>query len=222
MTQAERVVSVARAELGVTESPANSNRVKYWTEYDPGFQGQPWCVVFVWWVFRTAGLSGLFLGGGRTANCGTLLRWYREQGWTVPVAEARPGDIVILNFSGTQSADHCGIVAERVCTGEKYIRTIEGNTSPGAEGSQDNGGCVALKYRAYYQIVGVCRPQYKEEKPPDYSGHWAEQDIKWAIDNGLMTGYKDGSFQPDKAITRAEAITLLRRYHRMQMEDDIK
>ena len=220
MTQIERVLSVARAELGYTEAPKNSNRVKYWTEYDPAFQGQPWCVAFLWWIFNTAGLARLFLGGGKAADCGTLRRWYREMGQSVPVSEVQPGDIVILNFSGTQTAEHCGIVTEvgiRLSNGTpQFIRTIEGNTSPGMEGSQDNGGCVALKTRYPFQIVGVCRPAYKEEpmEKKDYEGHWAEKAIRRCIEKGLMTGYKDGTFQPDKPVTRAELATVLERLER--------
>ncbi|MBO7697160.1 MAG: hypothetical protein J6Y28_04540 [Acholeplasmatales bacterium] len=41
--------------------------------------------------------------------------------------------------------------------------TIEGNTSPGIEGSQDNGGCVAYKYRGTANIVGFCRIIYSNE-----------------------------------------------------------
>ena len=43
----------------------------------------------------------------------------------------------------------------------------------------------------------------------DISGHWAEQIItKWQ-ENGKLNGYIDGSFQPDKIITRAEFLHLL-------------
>lgn len=36
---AEKVIEVARAELGTTEYPPGSNRVKYWDAYDPQMQG---------------------------------------------------------------------------------------------------------------------------------------------------------------------------------------
>ena len=217
---AEKVIAVAREELGNTEYPPGSNRVKYWEPWGAAWQGQPWCVAFLWWCFREAGEGKAFFGGGKTASCGTLFRWYREQGKTVPVEDVQPGDIVILNFSGTKDTQHCGLVVDVspvVCpaTGApSYIFTVEGNTAPGLEGSQDNGGCVALKQRAYRQIVAVCRPAYKEEEMPktDYEGHWAEQHIRWAIDKGIAKGYQDGSFQPDKPITRAEMVTMLHRY----------
>lgn len=215
---AETVIAIARGELGKTENPPGSNRVKYWEPWGPGWQGQPWCVAFLWWCFREAGERAAFYGGAKTASCGTLLRWYQAQGQTVPASEVQAGDIVILNFSGTKDTQHCGLVIDVspvVCpaTGApSYIITIEGNTSPGLEGSQDNGGCVALKQRAYRHIMAVLRPTYTEDPPaPDYQGHWAEASIRKAIQKGVMKGYEDGSFQPDKPVTRAELVTILDR-----------
>lgn len=43
----------------------------------------------------------------------------------------------------------------------------------------------------------------------DIDGHWAKEYIEWAADNGIFTGYKDGTFKPDKKISRAEFITIL-------------
>lgn len=36
-----KVIEIARGELVVCESPPGSNRVKYWDEYDPKYQGKP-------------------------------------------------------------------------------------------------------------------------------------------------------------------------------------
>ena len=43
----------------------------------------------------------------------------------------------------------------------------------------------------------------------DTEGHWAEPYINRAAEVGWINGYSDGSFKPDKAITRAEAVTLV-------------
>lgn len=207
-----KVIEIARGELGYTESPVN--RTKYWEDYDKSFQGHPWCVAFLWWVFQQAGERLAFFGGGKTASCSMLLRWYKEQGLTVPVAQVQAGDIVILNFSGTKDPEHCGLV-ELVLPGgwAVGIHTIEGNTST-SDGSQSNGGCVALKTRYPSQIVAVCRPQYKPDDPQpvdDITGHWAYKDIQWAREKGLLKGYADGSLRPDQPVTRAELATVLRR-----------
>lgn len=209
-----KVIELARGELGESESPPGSNIQKYGAEY--GLNAAPWCMIFLWWCFSHAGEKAAFFGGAKTASCGTLLRWYREQGLTVPVEQVQAGDIVILNFHGTKDTEHCGLVVE-ADKGEDgkliSVYTIEGNTSPGLEGSQDNGGCVALKRRFYNQIVGVCRPQYQPEPVTvdDISGRWSEEDIRWCLEHGLLKGYPDGSFKPSQPVTREELAVVIRR-----------
>ncbi len=220
------VIEIARGELGYTESPVN--RVKYWQDYDPAYQGQPWCCSFLWWVFNTAGERMSFFGGGKTASCSMLLRWYREQGLTVPVEQVQVGDIALLNFNGKGTADHCGLVTcvDRVAVTRKLlqVQTIEGNTSP-SDGSQSNGGMVCEKTRYPYQIVAVCRPQYKADVPQpvdDVSGHWFTPSVEWAREKGLIKNYPDGSFKPNQPITRAEACVMFERFYQMLWEDDLR
>lgn len=215
-----KVLEVARGELGYTETPVN--RTKYWQDYDPAFQGQPWCVAFLWWCFAQAGERMAFFGGGKTASCSMLLRWYREQGLTVPVEQVQVGDIVLLNFNGKGTADHCGLVTEVLGNGW-YIQTIEGNTTNTDKNTSNdsNGGCVAAKTRYPSQIVAVCRPQYQPEPEivDDVTGHWAEKAIRRCMERGLLKGYPDGSFGPDKPVTRAELAVIL---DRLDKEDDLK
>ena len=45
----------------------------------------------------------------------------------------------------------------------------------------------------------------------DIAGHWAEIEIAKAAANGWVNGYPDGTFKPDQAITRAEAMELVNR-----------
>ena len=158
-----------------------------------------------------------FFGGGQTASCGKLLRWYREQDLTVPVQQAQPGDIAIYNFCGTMEPEHCGLITEvkMAITTIASVKSIEGNTTT-SNGSESNGGCVAEKTRFTKNIVAVCRPQYKPEEPEipdDVSGHWAKASIEWAKEQGLIKGYPDGSFKPDKPVTRAELAVILHRIY---------
>lgn len=204
MKPENKLIAQARAELGTVEDPAGSNRTKYGAAY--GLNGRPWCVIFLWWLFREAGLGPLFYGGGRVASCGTLLRWAEFQGLTVPVDAIKPADITILNFHGTKDTEHCGLVIDNISPGA--FETVEGNTSTGAAGSQDNGGIVAEKTRYAHQVVGVIRPQYQTM---DYVGHWGEDAVRWGIERGYIKGYEDGSYQPDRGVTRAELMTILKR-----------
>ena len=43
----------------------------------------------------------------------------------------------------------------------------------------------------------------------DLNGHWAQTTIQQWMNKGLIGGYEDGTFQPDRAITRAEFIKLV-------------
>lgn len=45
----------------------------------------------------------------------------------------------------------------------------------------------------------------------DIKGHWAEDALNWAKDNGLLTGYEDGTMRPDAPVTRAQLAVVLRR-----------
>lgn len=43
----------------------------------------------------------------------------------------------------------------------------------------------------------------------DLSGHWAQQVIQAMVARKFITGYSDGTFRPDRTITRAEFCTIL-------------
>ena len=43
----------------------------------------------------------------------------------------------------------------------------------------------------------------------DYEGHWSSEYIVKAKDRGWMNGYEDGTFRPNKSITRAEFYVML-------------
>ncbi|CAM3407971.1 S-layer-like y domain-containing protein [Paenibacillus lupini] len=45
----------------------------------------------------------------------------------------------------------------------------------------------------------------------DSNGHWATAQIAAVAEMGFMTGYTDGSFGPDQALTRAEAVVIINR-----------
>ena len=52
----------------------------------------------------------------------------------------------------------------------------------------------------------------------DISGHWAETDIKYAASIGWVRGYTDGTYRPDRNITRAEFMTLVNRMLEREVE----
>ena len=218
----DKILSIARGELGTVEYPPNSNKVKYNTEYYgrevSGFE-YSWCAVFVWWVFRKAGLSGLYYGGGKTAYCPTLLSYHRAQA----VTDYQPGDVIFFNFSGGTSAKHVGICES---WDGKNITTIDGNTGTGNEA---NGGAVMRRTRDKKYIVGAYRPAYEEEIElteeqvrkivrDEYSkieaeraalpaDGWAKPYIAEAIDGGVMTDVGGTIERPKAHVTRQELAT---------------
>ncbi len=150
---AEKVLAIARGELGNTENPAGSNRTKYGKWF--GLDGYAWCMIFVMWCFSQAG--ALELLPKRTASCGDLMHSAKAAGYWV-TEDYRPGDVVIYDFPGGAATDHTGIIES--VTSDRVV-AIEGNTSQA--GSQSNGGQVCRKSRKYNLIVGAVRPKFEEE-----------------------------------------------------------
>ena len=147
MRTRDDVLKIAAWQLGVLENPAGSNRQKYGEAY--GMNGQPWCVMFVWWVFREAGFNLR-----KTASCTDLSNAYKAAGQWV-ASGYKPGDIVMFDFTGKRSkTEHCGIV-EKV--NGNTLTTIEGNTGTA---SNANGGAVMRRTRDARFVTGACRPRY--------------------------------------------------------------
>ena len=214
MATAENLLNLARAELGTVESPANSNRVKYNTAYygrEVSGSSYAWCAVFLWWLFREAGASELYYGGGKTAYCPTLLSFHRGQ-W---VTDYRPGDIIFFNFSGKSNAQHVGICESYDGT---YITTIDGNTGTGDEAK---GGAVMRRNRHRRYIVGAYRPAYEEDtmtqeqfdqmmdnwlarRAQEPASDWAKPYIEEAIEAGAMAEVNGTIERPRDLVTREE------------------
>ena len=206
MATANELLAIARKQLGVTESPAGSNRTKYgkWM----GLDGQPWCMSFVQWCFHQAGTPLPH----KTGSCSALLNWYQKNRPECVVKGPQPGDIAIFTFG------HTGIV-ERALPGS--VMCIEGNTSPGQSGSQDNGGGVYRRQRNLALVRAFIRPFPKKEDImtgkeiydalSDYLSrqtvpNWAKKELEEAVKMGIT----DGS-NPMQLIPRYQAVILAKR-----------
>ena len=62
-----------------------------------------------------------------------------------------------------------------------------------------------------------------ESRFSDIAGHWAEAYIRLAAGNGWIAGYPDGTFLPQRNISRAEAMTLVNRVlnRKPEAKDDL-
>lgn len=54
----------------------------------------------------------------------------------------------------------------------------------------------------------------------DILGHWAEDEIHQSAYRGWVVGYPDGTFRPDRYITRAETVTMINRVLRRAVDED--
>lgn len=151
----QNILEIASQELGTTEE--GDNLTKYGKWY--GMNGQPWCAMFVSWVYAQAGLSKSIAASSAKgfASCDAGLKWFAKKGKLVPVGEAQEGDIVFFQFDTDAQPDHVGLVISNKKTTKNLI-CIEGNTSPDKRGSQSNGGGVYKKKRSYATVMAVARP----------------------------------------------------------------
>ena len=206
MATAEKLLETARAELGVKESPAGSNKVKYNTWYygrTVSGVAYPWCVAFAQWCCAQAGVELPV----RTASCTALMTAAKKAGLWV-TGDYHPGDIVIFDWQGDKRPDHCGIVELALPSG-KYA-TIEGNTSVS---NDSNGGQVMRRTRAAAAILGAVRPHYDApaaalDNTPS-AAHKAV--VEWAVTHGILTGGKDGDLRLSEPVTRQQMCTMLYR-----------
>lgn len=184
------VVLLAATQVGIRENPPSSNNVRYNTWYygrEVSGSRYPWCMVFVQWVFAQLGVAL----PQRTASCGALMRAAQMSGQWV-TEDYRPGDVVIYDFPGGATTDHCGIVESVTDSG---VVAIEGNTG---SGSDADGGQVQRRSRAFSVIVGAVRAkdlmeevtEEMEERFNTVAGcpSWAQATVDKLVALGYLTG----------------------------------
>jgi hypothetical protein len=149
------IVGTAYEELGYAETGDNDTKFGKWY----GMNNQPWCAMFVSWVFHKVGEGKKVNASSKKgfASCDAGLKWFAKKGKLVPVGQAQEGDIVFFQFDTDAQPDHVGIVKKNNIKRQRLV-CIEGNTSPDNKGSQSNGGEVAEKKRAYATVMAVARP----------------------------------------------------------------
>ena len=234
MASVKELLAVATKQLGITEWPTNSNKVKYNTWYygrEVSGDSYPWCMAFVQWCYNEAQMKLPY----KTASCSALLNWYKQHHPECVVTKPEPGDVVIYDFG------HTGII-ESAAIGK--ITAIEGNTTAGNSGSQSNGGGVYRRTRSTSCVRAYIRPikamqietedddmtqekfnqmfktameAYPKELRDNDSGKWSAEARQWAVDTGLIAGNgtaPDGSpnFMWEDQLTREQLVTVLHRF----------
>ena len=67
-------------------------------------------------------------------------------------------------------------------------------------------------------LAGIDKKSDRVASFTDVKGHEFEDAINQAFGNGHIVGYPDGTFRPDGAITRAEAVTILNHFDGRSMD----
>lgn len=142
--------------VGIVEHPAGSNHGPHIDEWEKacGFSGAPWCGMFVNAMLRAGG----FPNQPWLAYCPTIEAKAKAgtDGWRwVPIGHLKLGDLPLY---GSGIAQHVGFYLGQGVT-------VEGNTSFDDQGSQANGGAVALRHRnlsggGTFPLRGAARPPW--------------------------------------------------------------
>jgi peptidoglycan hydrolase-like protein with peptidoglycan-binding domain len=148
----DKIIEIAHSQLGISESPANSNKNPYGQWY--GMDGLPWCAMFVSWVFDKAGVP---LGkvndnkGFRHCQSAYLIWKSRKELTKVP----EKGDIVLFDWSGNGTSNHTGIFETWTDETKKSFMCYEGNTSVS---DNRNGGSVMHRKRHVNNVLAFVKP----------------------------------------------------------------
>lgn len=126
MSKYDDAVNAARNELAnhVQEVPLGSNKGPRVGQYQaatflPG-SGWPWCVAFWLWCLKKAGIKPAYLGAGAY----NMLDWARKTGHARTLAQAVPGDGVVLNVGSGHLA-----MLDKPYKGDGVVHTLNGNVS---------------------------------------------------------------------------------------------
>lgn len=181
MNNVEKVIEVAKAEVGYLEKKTNSqldsktanagsaNYTKYARDIDniKGYfngakNGYAWCAVFVNWCFikayGAAAAKSLLCQpatNSYAAGCMQAVNYFKNKNQFYKTPKV--GDQIFF-YDSVGDAAHTGLVYK---VDGSYVYTIEGNTSS-ASGVVANGGSVAYKSYPlnYSRICGYGRPKY--------------------------------------------------------------
>ncbi len=74
-----------------------------------------------------------------------------------------------------------------------------------------NGNYITVKINHFtkFAVFATGQSAVDGQEPSDITGHWAETAIKQAVGSGMVTGYPDGTFKPNRTVTRAEFTVML-------------
>lgn len=154
-----RTVNAFLAKVGTREAPSGSNGGGIITAMQAfwGFGRVPWCgIACGYHAQKFGGVQGLRSDVAAVRAIEQHARAGREPygRWQGSPEGALPGSLVVIGGTGV----HVGMLVQPLAGGS--AKTVEGNTSFGPNGSQSNGGCVAVRIRSAGEITGVATMNY--------------------------------------------------------------
>lgn len=215
----ERVVAEARKLLGIREGTIEHKKII--DTYNSGLPKLPggyelqyddaWCAATMAYIGIVLGISNIILP---ECSCSAMIELYKAVGrWEerddyVP----RPGDLVMYDWDAksgecTGAPDHVGMVEK-----------VEGKTITVIEGNYDNQVKRRTICVEYVKIRGFCRPDYASlvqrftDVPEDA---WYAEAVAKAAELGIVEGVGEGLFEPERAVTRAEAAAMVVRLYEL-------
>lgn len=217
---AEKVIAVAKQEIGYLEKASNSQLDdkttnagdKNWTKYARDLDninyfgnkinGYAWCATFVNWVLvqtigkeRAQQITGQPSKGSTAASCSSAVNYYKKIN-SFYTSNPQPGDQIFFTNDGGKTFCHTGLVTK---VDGKKVFTIEGNTSSSA-GVIANGGAVRDKSYplTYNRIGGYGRPKYDLLEEDE---NMTQETFNKLMDNYLKSlAQKPATFEQDALV----------------------
>lgn len=139
-TKRQALLRIASTEIGYVEEPTNKTKYGEWF----GFDGFPWCGMFMSWVYSLAGcpIPRVDFAKG-FASVPAMFQYAKKNG--LITTDPQPGDLVIYDWQKgkvTESdwtPDHVGMFESWTDKQAGTFVAVEGNTSPK---NMSNGGMV--------------------------------------------------------------------------------
>lgn len=159
---ARAALDFAAKQVGTVERPAGANwgpKISDWIRAAGYTSPVPWCGCAANAFCMAGGVpSGAGWIGYTPAIITHAKRGVGDWSWHT---DGQPGDLALFDTPGGDPAVHVGMVEKKL--GGSQWSTVEGNTSSGVGGSQDNGGGVYRRQRSTqgsFRIIGFARPPW--------------------------------------------------------------
>lgn len=126
-----------------------------------------------------------------------------------------------IRFAHTKTGNSAGETGDKELVLLKFERIAEGNAEVSLQAVQlVNSKLEMNELKPVLQVTVAGKSITVDWK--DIKGHWAESAIREAAELGFVTGYADGTFLPNRAVTRAEFSAMMVRALHLELGADSK